>query len=95
MQTNERIPVLSNNSYFAMNRWFYKLQKAGLLYNVDDPAEIIVDISTGMPTFTPQESIELNRAVASMFDRHGENVYDVGLHYFHKAMDFIPDYSEP
>jgi hypothetical protein len=93
MQTQSRIPSLPNKSFFAMNRWFYKLYQAGLLYNVDDPAETIVDIASGKPSFTPEECITLNAAVDSLFEHHGDKVYEVGLHYFHKAMGLTPDYS--
>lgn len=94
MQIKHRIPNLPNKSFFAMNRWFYKMYQAGLLYHPDEPAEVIIDIASGKPTFTQLECMELNKAVDSMFKHHGDKVYEVGLHYFHKAMGFTPDYSE-
>jgi len=93
MQTKARVPDLPNKSFFAMNRWFNKMYLAGLLYHPDEPAEAIVDIVSGKPTFTPVECAKLNKAVALMFKQHGDKVYEVGLRYFHKAMNFTPDYA--
>ena len=94
MQATERISDLPNKSFFAMNRWFHKLYLVGLLYNVDDPAETIVKISTGKPVFTPEECIKPDKAVDLMFEYHGDKVYDVCLEYFYKAIGITPDYSE-
>jgi hypothetical protein len=94
MHVSPRIPTLPNKSFFAMNRWFYKMYLAGLLYHPDDQAETIVSLSSGQPTFTPDECLELNRSVDLMFDHHGDNVYGVALHYFHKAMDIPPQFSK-
>ena len=90
MQTSSRIPDLPNASAFAMNRWFYKMQKAGLLYHPDEPAENIVNVVTGSPTFTPDECRSLNAAVERMFEVHGDRVYDVGLRYFQQALGIKP-----
>ena len=94
MQIKPRIPALPNKSFFAMNRWFYKMHLAGLLYHPDDPAETIINLANGQPAFTPEECVQLNQSVNLMFVHHGDKVYDVGLHYFHKAMGIKPDYSE-
>lgn len=93
MQTKSRIPVRPNKSFFAMNCWFKKMYLAGLLYHPDEPAEAIINISSGEPTFTPDECIELNKAVNQMFSNHGDKVYQVGLQYFQKAMGVNPEYS--
>jgi hypothetical protein len=85
MHTNSRIPDLLNDSFFAMNRWFYKLYRANLLFNLDDAANLIVD-DAGNAIFTDEECNRLNTAVERMFAAHGELVYDVGLKYFHKAL---------
>jgi hypothetical protein len=86
MKTASRIPALPNNSYFAMNRWFYKMHQTRLLYNPDDSAAEIVSISTGEPLFTPDECVELDNTVALMFELHGDKVYDVCLHYAQKPV---------
>lgn len=93
MTTASRIPEVPNSSYFAMNRWFYKMYLAGLLYHPDEPAETIVKISTGEPTFTQEECMKLNKAVSVMFEHHGDAVYGCGLKYFHKALGITPDYA--
>jgi hypothetical protein len=93
MKTTSRIPEMPNGSYFAMNRWFYKMYLSGLLYHPDDPPETIVKIATGEPTFSPEECVELNRAVDAMFGHHGDAVYDCGLKYFYKALGIKPDYT--
>ena len=92
MQT-ARIPEVPNRSYFAMNRWFYKMYHAGLLYHPDERAEVIVDIVTGDPKFTPDECVKLNQAVDVMFENHGDMVYEIGLRYFHKALGITPIYE--
>lgn len=84
MDTNSRIPDLPNDSFFAMNRWFYKLYRAKLLFNPDDSANLILD-EAGNTIFTDEECNLLNTAVERMFAVHGELVYDVGLKYFHKT----------
>jgi hypothetical protein len=94
MQIKTRIPALPGKSYFAMVRWFNKMYLAGLLYHPDEPAEAIINIASGQPTFTPEECTELNKAVELMFANHGDKVYEVGLKYFHKAMGIAPEYAE-
>lgn len=91
---HDRIPDLPNNSRFAMERWFQKLYMAGLLYNVDDPAETIVRIDTGERTFTPDECVRLDEAVERMFDHHGDAVYEVALKYTRKALGWPIDTTE-
>ena len=94
MQIKSRIPALPNKSFFAMNRWFNKMYYAGLLYHPDELAEAIINTASGQPTFTPEECIELNKAVGLMFANHGDKVYQVGLQYFHKAIGIKPEYSQ-
>lgn len=93
MKTSSRIPDVPNTSCFAMNRWFYKMYLADLLYHPDEPAEAIVRIDTGEPSFTPDECIKLNKAVDLMFTHHGDKVYECGLKYFQKALGIAPDYK--
>jgi|JI6StandDraft_1071083.scaffolds.fasta_scaffold1178141_1 hypothetical protein len=90
MKTSSRIPDLPNASAFAMNRWFYKMHKAGLLYHPDEPAETIVNIVNGSPTFTSDECRSLNAAVARMLEVHGDRVYDVCLRHAQQAMRIKP-----
>lgn len=85
MQAQSRIPDLLNDSFFAMNRWFYELYRANLLFNPDDAANLIVD-DIGKAIFTDEECNRLNSAVDRMFAVHGELVYDIGLKYFHNTL---------
>lgn len=90
MQINTRIPTLPNNSFFAMNRWFYKMYQADLLYHPDERAENIVNIESGQPTFTTEECSSLNAAIDLMFEKHGDRVYEIGLRYAYKSMGIKP-----
>lgn len=85
MQTVSRIPDVPNDSFFAMNRWFYKLYQANLLFHVDDSPDSIVD-ELGGQVFTAEECECLDAAVDRMFAVHGDLVYEVGLKYFRKAL---------
>ena len=67
---------------------------AGLLYHPDESAEAIINTASGQPTFTPEECVELNKAVGLMFANHGDKVYQVGLQYFQKAIGIKPEDSE-
>lgn len=91
MQTTSRIPSLPNKSYFAMNRWFQKMQQAGLLYHPDERAEDIVDIETDAPMFDPVECETLDALMDQMFEVHGDAVYEVCLKHVHKAMGIKPE----
>ncbi len=91
MQTTSRIPNFPNSSYFAMNRWFYKMHQTGLLYNPDDSAEDIVVIATGETLFSSEECVKLDSAVKFMFELHGDKVYDVCLHHAQKPVIAKPE----
>lgn len=91
MQTTSRIPSLPNKSFFAMNRWFYKMQQAGLLYHPDERAENIVVIETGAPMFDSVECEVLDALMDQMFEVHGDKVYDVCVKHVHRAMGIKPE----
>lgn len=93
MKVLSRIPELPTNSYYSMNRWFYKMYLEGLLFHVDDPAETIVNNETGKPSFTAEECIKLNAAIGIMFEHHGDDVYECGIKYFYTAMGIKPNYD--
>jgi hypothetical protein len=90
MKVISRIPELPNSSYFAMNRWFYQMYLADLLYHPDDPVETILRIATGKPVFTPDECLQLNTAMDQMFEHHGDAVYDCCIKYFDRACGIKP-----
>lgn len=94
MNTVSRIPPLPGKAYFAMHHWFFKMYKAGLLFNPDDSPETIVDIETGNSSFSAEECAELNVIIETLFDNHGDAVYDCCLKYAHKSIDYKPDNAE-
>ncbi|MES2414468.1 MAG: hypothetical protein V4614_11745 [Pseudomonadota bacterium] len=91
MKTISRIPDVPNSSYFAMNRWFYKMYLGGLLFHVDDRAETIINTATNKPAFTTEECVKLNEAIDVMFEHHGDAVYECGIKYFYVATGIKPD----
>lgn len=64
---------------------------ADLLYHPDEPAETIVRIDSREASFTPEECVELNAAVESLFAVHGDLVYTVGLHFARKLRGIRPE----
>lgn len=93
MKTKLRIPAVTGNSRFAMERWFHKLYVNNVLFHPDDSPENIVDIVTGAPTFTAEECVVLNKGKDLLFGQHGDEVYEVGMKYFRKAMGFKPEHA--
>jgi hypothetical protein len=93
MQNSVRIPSLPGKSRFALERWFYKLNANGLLFNPDDRPENIICIKTGEPLFSANECALLNESLNRLFEQHGDTVYDVALKYFHRAIGLKPDYA--
>ena len=87
MKTATRIPAIPNGSFFSMNHWFLKMYEADLLYHPDEDAENIVNVTTGEPTFTPEECARLNASIDLMFQKQGEKVYDVCMDYYQKALN--------
>ena len=88
MHTNSRIPDPLNNSFFAMNRWFAKMQANGLLFHPEDRAEDIVEIVSGKAIFSAKECTELDKIIDAMFAKHGDRVCDVAYKYFCKSISF-------
>lgn len=91
MSKQTRIPDIPGKSAFALERWFYKLDQAGLLFNPDDAPEEIVSISTGEPVFSAEECKVLTESVNRLFEYHGDKVYDVALKYVYRAMGIAPE----
>lgn len=91
MTVASRIPPLPNKSLRGMKSWFYKMYREDLLYHVDEQAENIVVIATGLPTFTPDECAHLNASVDILFDAHGDLVYDTCQVYYHRALGIKPN----
>ncbi len=93
MQNQVRIPNLPRKSRFALEHWFYKLYRDGLLFNPDDRPESIISINTGEPLFSVTECKILNETLDRLFEYHGDTVREVALKYFHKATGIKPDYT--
>jgi hypothetical protein len=91
MNKQTRIPDVPGRSTFALERWFYKLDRAGLLFNPDDAPEEVVSISTGEPVFSEEECAVLTESIDRLFEYHGERVYNVALKYFHRAVGITPE----
>jgi hypothetical protein len=87
MHTNSRIPDPLNNSFFAMNRWFAKMQASGLLFHPEDRAKDIVEVASGKAIFSSEECCELDKIIDAMFEKHGEQVCEVAYKFFRK--DFL------
>lgn len=91
MSTNKRIPDFPEPTCCGLRRWFRHMFAADLLYHPDEPAETIVRIDTREASFTPEECVELNAAVESMFAVHGDLVYAIGLHFARKLRGIKPE----
>jgi len=74
-----------------MLTWFATMSKRGLLFHPDDPAEIIQDIATGKPTFSPGESGKAQDILDTMFDLHGDEVYEAAYPIFMTCMGLRQD----
>ncbi len=93
MQNQVRVPELPGKSRLALERWFYKLNASGLLFNPDDRPESIISIDTGEQLFSAAECRILNESLDRLFEHHGDTVREVALKYFYKAMGIQPDYT--
>jgi hypothetical protein len=93
MQNQVRVPELPGKSRFALERWFYKLNASGLLFNPDDRPESIIYNDTGEQLFSAAECRILNESLDRLFEHHGDTVREVALKYFYKATGIKPDYT--
>lgn len=91
MHAHRRIPDFPEPTCCGLRRWFRHMFAADLLYHPDEPAETIVRIDSREASFTPEECVELNAAVESLFAVHGDLVYTVGLHFARKLRGIRPE----
>lgn len=49
MQIKSRIPTLPNKSLLVVNFWISNMHIAGLLYQPNEPAEVILNITGTLP----------------------------------------------
>ncbi|PJA32526.1 MAG: hypothetical protein CO187_03555 [Zetaproteobacteria bacterium CG_4_9_14_3_um_filter_53_7] len=81
-----RIPDYSDHSFDGMLLWFATMSESGLLFHPDDPADEIYDIATEAKTFTPNECGKAGAILNTMFELHGDNVYEAAYPIFMKRM---------
>ena len=93
MQNKVRVPELPGKSRFALERWFYKLNASGLLFNPDDRPESIISNDTGEQLFSAAECRILNESLDRLFEHHGDTVREVALKCFYKSTGIKPDYT--
>lgn len=86
MPSLDRIPVFINKSFEGMQTWFGELDQTDLLFHPDDLPQDIVEISSGEPLFTSEESNTLEGIIAEMFDLFGDRVYEAAYPYFMSRM---------
>lgn len=87
-----RIPNFTNNTFDGMLYWFAEMSVRELIYHPDASADQIVLIDDGQPMFTSTECNKLDGILASMFEAHGDQVYDACYPIFMKAAGF-PDFN--
>jgi len=81
-----RIPDFSDQSFDGMLNWFATMSVRRLLFHPDDPADQIYEIASGNRTFTPAESRKSQEIVNTMFELHGDKVYEAAYPIFMKCM---------
>lgn len=81
-----RIPDFSDQSFDGMLNWFATMSVRELLFHPDDPADQIYDIASGKRTFTRNEARKAQQIVHTMFELHGDDVYEAAYPIFMKCM---------
>ena len=81
-----RIPEYTDQSFDGMLIWFATMSERGLLFHPDDPAETIQDITIGAHTFSTDESSRAGNIINTMFELHGDEVYEAAYPIFMKCM---------
>lgn len=59
MQTQSRIPKLTETTFDGALIWFAQLQKQRLLFHPEDDPVDVINNASGLPTFVNSEVIEL------------------------------------
>jgi hypothetical protein len=81
-----RIPEFADKSFDGMQAWFASMSEHELLFHPDDLPKDIIVITTGEPTFSPGECKKTTAILETMFELHGDNVYEAAYPVFMKCM---------
>jgi len=81
-----RLPAYDAENPDGMLLWFAEMAKRDLLFHPDDDPANIVSIADGSHTFTSSEAATLRGVIASMFENHGDGVYDAAHPIFMRAI---------
>ena len=81
-----RIPEFSDYSFEGMLVWFASMSERDLLFHPDDLPETIFNIATGAKTFSPNECSKAGSILNTMFELHGDDVYEAAYPVFMKCM---------
>lgn len=85
LETN-RIPKLFDKSKESMDRWFFDMAEAGLIFHPEDPADSIVKISDGTAFFSLEEAKVAQQIMDELYERFGgDEVIDSAYPHFMRA----------
>jgi hypothetical protein len=85
MNSTSRIPALNDTSFDGMQAWFAQLSTRGMLFHVDDEPAEIINVGTSERIFSDEEAAVLRAAIAELFSKHGDDVYQAEYPIFMKA----------
>lgn len=71
MSDTNRIPGLRDQDKESMDKWFFDMAEAGLIFHPEDSADSIVKISDGTLFFSPEEAESAQRIMDELYDRFG------------------------
>jgi len=86
-----RIPEFSDKSYDGMLIWFATMSERELLFHPDDVPEEVITTASGERLFSPAEALQLRKIIDTMFELHGDNVYEAAYPIFMKRMGIQMD----
>ena len=69
-----RIPECNSTDFSAMSCWFEALASKGLLFHPEDDPEDIIELDSGLPTFTPDEVLKVRNILSEFFEANGNQV---------------------
>ena len=92
MQTQSRIPKLTEISFDGALIWFSEMQREKLLFHPEDDPADIVRIDDGIPTFSIDEVVELRLLMSKLENEIGheqviEAAYPIFMNAFSLPLD--------